>query len=323
MPTDPLPWQRRMFASVDIIGSTSFKQRYSEDSGRWAGTFKLFFDEFPTTLRACFENVEGSPDGKPASPMRVWKFIGDEILFATELTRHEEVAHHMLAFKDAINEYSNQLKKKRDLSLALKGTMWGAGFPVTNAEVTPILGDGTSTPNDYLGPCIDQGFRLCAHADARRIPVSVDLAYMVARTGLASNVPLVFQCDEPKSHKGVSYLYPHICLDRLNEERSAEDKILNRREPVNLHDLQTYLEEIYQKGTLFKPFIISDPSRNFNQPPDWMVETRDNMLRTAAESAYHGTESAASGTKTQPPPPQLPQERKANRTKPANGGQEK
>jgi hypothetical protein len=48
MTDDPYKWCRRIFASVDVVGSTAFKQRSPENSGKWATTFKLFFDEFPT-----------------------------------------------------------------------------------------------------------------------------------------------------------------------------------------------------------------------------------------------------------------------------------
>lgn len=312
MPHDPNKWCRRIFASVDVAGSTAFKQRSPEDSGRWANIFKLFFDEFPTTLRACFENVDAIADGRPAHPMAVWKFVGDEILFATEIDRHEELAFHAVAFKNAINEYTLQLKKKSELAaLSLKGTMWGAGFPVTNAEVATKVGGGDNGLQDYLGPCVDQGFRLCSLADVRRIPVSVDVAYMLATTNFAGQSPLKMQCEEAKPHRGMSLPYPHIWLDRLDGMVSEEDKLLQHRSLHDPSDFKPYLEELYQQRRpgLFKPFLIKDPSQLFNQVPVDIEETRKKLLSATAERTYDtDAEPDAGCNKASPPDPKLPEQ---------------
>lgn len=303
-------WCRRIFASVDVAGSTAFKQRSPEDSGRWAYIFKLFFDEFPTTLRACFEKLSSFADGKPSAPMSVWKFVGDEILFSAEIGRHEAVAYHVVAFRDAINEYSEQLRKKSELSaLSLKGTIWGAGFPVTNAEVTTKLADGQGSLKDFLGPCVDQGFRLCALADPRRIPISVDIAYMLATTTFSSTSPIKLQCEEPKPHKGVPFAYPHIWIDRRNGKETAEDKLLGRRPLLDPGGIKDYLEELFAESRpgMFKPFLVEDPSGLFKNVPEAMNATRDKLLRAAAERTYTEDELAVTAMPgTRPPVPTLP-----------------
>ncbi len=310
MSEDLYKWRRRIFASVDVAGSTAFKQRSPEDSGRWAYIFKLFFDEFPTTLRACFEKVGDIADGRPDKPMSVWKFVGDEILFSAELFRHEAAAYHSVAFIEAINEYTAQLKKKPELAaLSLKGTIWGAGFPVSNVEVAPKLGDGQSAPQDYLGPCVDQGFRLCSLADARRIPLSVDIAYMLATTVFRTNAPMKVQCEEPKPHKGVPLSYPHIWLDRLHGKESEEDKILGRRTARDPSGIKPYLEDLFaeKRPGLFKPFLTGDPSNLFNKIPKDMQDTREKLLQVTAEQTYSVKETAATAKPGKAPPaPKLP-----------------
>jgi hypothetical protein len=310
MTDDPYKWCRRIFASVDVVGSTAFKQRSPENSGKWANTFKLFFDEFPTTLRACFDNMPVIADLKPAKPMSVWKFVGDEILFSAELESHEAAAHHVTAFRNAINEYTEQLRKKPELAtLSLKGTIWGAGFPVSNAEVATELGEGKAVLRDYLGPCVDQGFRLCALADVRRIPLSVDIAYMLATTLFRDSSTLKLQCEEPKSHKGVPQSYPHIWLDRRPNGESQEDKILGRRPLLVPGDLRQYLDELYREGRpgLFKPFIVGDRSDLFNVVPPEMGATRRQLMQMSAERTYTpDAPSTTAQTASDTPDPKLP-----------------
>jgi hypothetical protein len=311
MPDHLFKWRRRLFASVDVAGSTAFKQRSPEDSGRWAYIFKLFFDEFPTTLRACFDEVGKIADRKPPSPLSVWKFVGDEILFSVEIERHDAVAYHAVAFRNAINRYtSEQLKAKPQLAaLSLKGTMWGAGFPVSNVEVAPKLGDGASAPQDYLGPCVDQGFRLCSLADSRRIPLSVDVAYMLATTTFHEASPVKIQCEEPKPHKGVPLPYPHIWMDRLDGKESEEDKILGRRAVRDPSSIKAYLEELYleKRPGLFKPFLVSDPSALFSAIPPQMEENRNILLHNEAEQTYSAKEPKATAKPGKAPPtPKLP-----------------
>jgi len=242
--------------------------------------------------------------------MSIWKYVGDEILFSAELVRHEEAAFHALAFKDAINEYTLQLKKKEELAiLSLKGAIWGAGFPVMNAEVSPLLGDGKSAISDFLGPCIDQGFRLCSLADTRRIPISVDVAFMLASTIFAAGTKLKLQCEEPTSHKGVPYQYPNIWIDRLDGDRSEEDELLERRKARDPGGIKPYLDELFAKGiqALKSPFIITDPDPLFNQVPAKMNETREKLRQTVLDETYTSkTEVDPTGAPNQPPEPKLP-----------------
>lgn len=295
-------------------GIDCYKQRSPDDSGRWASIFRLFFDEFPTVLRACFEKLGQIADGRPDAPMAVWKFVGEEILFVAELNRHEEAAYHVLAFKEAINQYSLQLKQKPELAgLSLKGTVWGAGFPVMNVEVAPKLGDGegASSPRDYLGPCIDQGFRLCSLADVRRIPLSIDIAYFLASTNLnlGERFKIKVQCEEPRNHKGVPFPYPHIWLDREDGKRTNEDDILRRPPLYDPSNIKSYLDELFRRKQpgLFRPFIVTDPSVLFHRIDEEMNTKRSRMLQTVdAESSYVSGEPNAPASPVDVPPPRPP-----------------
>lgn len=313
MPNDPWRWCRRIFASVDVVGSTQFKLRKPEDSSEWAYVFTELFEDFPSILRACFEQLPEIADGRPNFPMRIWKFVGDEILFQSELTRHEQAAFHVLAFKDALNQYASDFAKKPQLAgLSIKGTIWGAGFPVSNAQVATKFENRSEAPEDYLGPCVDQGFRLCGLADARRIPLSVDIAYMLAMTQMApiaSRHPLKVLCEEPKPHKGVSVPYPHIWLDRFDGAMSEEDTLLDRREPHDTNKLLPYLRELYaiKRPGLFAPFIVGDKSPNFNKVPSEMKVKQDALRSAAAAQTYTvvGMRMQPGVSKQEPPRPNI------------------
>jgi hypothetical protein len=268
-----------MFASVDLAGSTAFKQRQANNSARWAGTFRVFFKDFPSTLQNCFDNVQLKQHMKPTRPMRVWKFVGDEILFVTELERHEQAAFHAIAFLHALDTYTDELRCKPELQdLSLKGTLWGAGFPVTNVEVSPPLGDHIS-PLDYLGPEVDLGFRLTRLANNRRVPVSLDIAYFLSMIPSISPYSLFARAEEPELHKGLARAYPFIWLDRRNGEFDEEDIALQRRKPVHIDDLKRYVEFMYanRSSDFVKPFIASDPNENFSAVPDHMLQIRERL----------------------------------------------
>lgn len=311
MPNDPFRWCRRIFASVDVVGSTQFKMRQPEDSGTWANVFRQFFDEFPTTLRSRYASLGSIAGGGEVVPMRVWKYIGDEILFVAELTRHEQVAFHVMAFKDALNEYALQFKKKPgQAGLALKGAIWGAGFPVSNAQVAPRRDGETHGVEDYLGPCVDQGFRLCSLADSRRVPLSVDIAYMLALIPLSTGHAFHVSCEEPKSHKGVPAPYPHIWLDRLDGKQTQEDLILHRKQTRKIGELRDYLDEVYaaSRPGLFRPFIEGDPSPHFNVIPPNLSATRQRLIDDSGDKFAdpHTAPAPLSAPEVPPEAPAIP-----------------
>jgi hypothetical protein len=303
-------WCRRLFASVDIVGSTAFKQ-HAGHSGEWAGVFRDFFREFPLALRTRFDGLTAAGRGFDAEPMSVWKFVGDEILFVAEIRRHEQVAVYASAFLGALEAYSAELKHKANLSrLGLKGTLWGAGFPVSNIEVEfpSVAAGGKVGPPDFLGPNVDHGFRLCGLADVRKVPISVDAAYMLAYVEEWTDLRVGFE--EARGHKGVPLPYPFIWLDRQRGQQSAEDRLLGRRAATSPHDLREWLEEVFaaEIPNLARPFLVGDPDGRFSGVPEGMEARRQELRNRSAEEGYlEDADVAATGTRpSSPPPPEDP-----------------
>jgi len=258
--------------------------------------------------------------------MDVWKLVGDEILFVAEISRHEEAAYHVAALIDALNGYSEELSR-RNKELALKGTVWGAGFPVLNVEVAAQSARDARAV-DYLGPSVDLGFRLAAHADRRRVPISADIALFLKHSRSvstkASNCLKVF-LDPPLSLKGIhaGSGYPMLWVDRLRGKETAEDRLLGRlRDGDRDAHLLEYLEEQFLPGSinLMKPFIETDPSPLFSQVPASFAEWRQKLMDDDPDLKYDQAESVTVPQETGPAiPPILPDITRAGSSPHADG----
>ncbi|MBO0144220.1 hypothetical protein JZX87_23985 [Agrobacterium sp. Ap1] len=145
----PLTSVLRLFLSVDLVGSTAFKQANqrafkSEDSKEaivgepWFSPIAQFYREIERLFAREWQSyVDGLakriswPTG--AAP-ELWKSAGDELLYVKILTDHREAAACVLCWKKTVEEYREQLQRQYP-SLDLKCTAWIAGFPITNTEV--------------------------------------------------------------------------------------------------------------------------------------------------------------------------------------------
>lgn len=324
---DRYKFRYRLLASADIIGSTAFKSGEASLRRNWAHVFSGFFDEFPKTLAAKFEALDDRliPNSKPPCCMELWKLVGDEILLVTESRRHEEAAYHALALKDALNEYSERLSKKHP-SLGLKGTIWGAGFPVLNVQVqTQASADGR-TALDFLGPSVDLGFRLAATADRRRIPISADVALFLTRARQNSSKAakrLHIFADPPQVLKGINAggPYPMLWLDRLDGEATSEDKLLHRTRDCQSDVLLEYLDDQFENASvgLTRPFIEGDPSEHFRSIPHDFIEWRKRLIADDPDLQYEadaGRPNPKRAGTAVPPLPAAPRARNAPHSKP-------
>ncbi|MFN8815992.1 MAG: hypothetical protein ACK5ZV_04580 [bacterium] len=238
-----------------------------------------------------------------------------------EIERHEQVAIYADAFLTALESYTDELRHKGTLArLGLKGTLWGAGFPVGNIEVEFLSADseGRVSLLDFLGPNVDQGFRLCTLADLRKVPISVDIAHMLAHG--PEHPGLVVGFEEPRGHKGVPMPYPFIWLDRQRGQQSAEDHLLGRRPGVAPAELRPWLEDLYtlQVPNIARPFLETDPDPQFSRIPADMDARRNNLMNRSAEEGYvEGRDVAATGSSpTDPPLPDPPGPRTGEDTNP-------
>ncbi len=292
-------YRYRLFASVDLIGSTAYKQRSIE---RWVNVFQQFFDEFPRRIEEEFAKLPSSLAVRPADPLRVWKYVGDEILFETELRRHEEAAVHVTILKRAVEEYNSELHAKKALrGLALKACAWSAGFPVGNVEARLNSGSPDDpTVRDFLGPGLDLGFRLCQFADERRIPINVELAYLLVCTNLLPrpfSPTILYEKSVPL--KGVlgGSAYPVLWVDRKDGDQTPEDRLLCISRDSNPSHVTAFVTEFFDRHDEFitKPFIIHDGNPEFSTVPTRIEQERNRLMTDDPEYSYRvSTESLES-----------------------------
>lgn len=206
----------RIFLSVDIVGSTAFKQSHSsskfkqgETQQTWLGTFSTFYHAFEGLFaKEWGKAVKKNGHEMGQSPF-LWKILGDELIYCKEISQLHQIFVCIHVWKKIIEEYRKKLHKKEKL-LDLKSTLWVAGFPYLNAEmafVSPVdelnneyEGEGNAFLKnlmhlekyyekavnsekiiiDFIGPAMDTGFRLDKFANNHKMILSIDLAYMLS-----------------------------------------------------------------------------------------------------------------------------------------------
>lgn len=306
---DKWAWRLRLFASADLVGSTSFKASKSlRKSPEWAPTFDEFFSQFPQELDGAYSKL-ASPFHDCDDKLVPWKFSGDEILFTTVLADHREVATHLVAFRDVLRSYPMDWAKK-GIPLGLKGTAWLAGFPVTNRELQ-IRGP-TTTTTDYIGPSVDLGFRIAKFASPRRFILSADLALML----LTASVNLRRESDfevflhKREMLKGVigGKPYPIVWLNVGSEQEELEEKLLGVQRQFASQDMSQYLRSFIDSTPeyLIHPFIENDPNPLYSTISEELVELREKMKSEETSRRYEDggeQEQPTSGGTNVPKPP--------------------
>lgn len=150
MDQGPFASTLRIFLSVDIVGSTAFKQAakdrpqekstdgtdlppaepwFSPIAQFYRGIERIFAREWVRCVES--SNKVGWPTG---SPPELWKSVGDELIYTKSLADHREALTTLNAWMKTVHTYRKRLKEQFK-SLDLKSTAWIAGFPVHNAEV--------------------------------------------------------------------------------------------------------------------------------------------------------------------------------------------
>jgi len=267
----------RLFASVDLIGSTAYKNRhepssvsYKTQKTPWIKGFEEFYLRFSEALQHQCE-LNGFNEGDGSVGVKFFKAIGDELIFQTVIKHHRHAIKFALAFRAALQEYNAKLNKTQ-LPLQLKGTMWIAGLPINHQEIqTPEKG----AKSDYLGPSIDAGFRITKFSTKRKLSVSVDLALLLTASSKAKDAPpndLVFYFDGQQSLKGVlgDRPYPIIWIEAA--PKSEEEILLGiPKDPCDAFRLnrfcRDYISELQETTWLIEPYFADDDA--FDRPCAW------------------------------------------------------
>ena len=201
----------RLFMSVDMVGSTDFKARLTgKGSDSWLKFFQDFFCNFPLMIagQIGFEFL----DDESTPAIRIWKAMGDEVLFVATPATPAEMTSILIAVLRTMRIYEDRYMT--DLPLRLKGTAWLADFDGHNIEIEiPELSSGdASAYQDFIGPDIDLGFRVTKFARAGCMALSLDVAEQVLQAANASAAALYLVGSEPLTGVMFGRPYPIVWM---------------------------------------------------------------------------------------------------------------
>ena len=174
-----------LFISIDLVNSTVFKTREEI----WPQVLSYFYR---LTRREIGENIER---------VRVWKYVGDEVLFYLRLERLDDVCamfEKVAGIAQSITRQLNNVFPVTENVLFVKTTMWSAvceHLPAKEVragdhqrknliiQVEGLAWNEVETSIDFVGPDIDIGFRVARFAHKRLITLSADLAALAFHHG--------------------------------------------------------------------------------------------------------------------------------------------
>lgn len=317
----------RLYLSVDLVGSTASKTLASYKAQRlypeWVEAFKLFFTRFPQILSTHYNDKKGSlPEHKHLENgmPKVWKTVGDEILFSVRATSLRHVSCCMSAFMSALAQFGNELAEAYP-TLDVKGAAWIATFPVRNLtialgkatveiqdelpiEETEINADENPLQFDFLGVDIDTGFRVAKKASTEYLAVTADLAYMLAESALHNMMSCQFIYHGRQELKGVmgGKPYPIVSLycerDHRRRNLSAREELLIGTKGVSAVALRDYLYSYLEFERLEITSLPKEPDEATGVPvsyeeylQNWQVKQTENERRdndiSESESEVH------------------------------------
>lgn len=314
-------YRLEMFLSVDVSGSTAFKfsrnmasagTNAGEDKSGWFTAIRKFYDSFHEKFHQCVraKNLEATP--------HLWKALGDELIYRITIADRHSAAVAMCCFIEAIH-HTRGVVRAVSKGLDLKGCAWVADFDARNAVIDL---DGLHDPyqqsdpgqssartskqpaiQDFIGPSMDAGFRLAKAASRRRLPLSVELALILA-SAEASNrsYPLIFGYDGREEFKGVlgGETYPVVWLDieddvKLRETNRREAAMLQCQPEVPAETVvdfcKSYIESSYW---MEMPYLKAETEGHFlNIPPSHVAEVIRKAQIQAKEQPLYSQASTA------------------------------
>ncbi|WP_162561352.1 hypothetical protein [Methylobacterium terrae] len=267
-------YRLRLFLSVDLVGSTAFKSKHADRREEnepypvWLNRTRSFYRHFPQMLNKHYNEFLGVVEHRNAfSEMapKIWKTVGDEIIFCIRIICLEHLSYCMKAFVRALSSYGEAINRQ-EKELDVKGCAWIVSFPAPNAtvlspsgasgdmrqteigaqldEADEIKADFNPREYDFLGKQIDTGFRVSKFAQSHELALSIDLAWLLTLVRHRDLVDFNFLYKGREALKGVigGIPYPIITIQTERSVHRRELEALERSvngtgfaEPFGLH----------------------------------------------------------------------------------------
>lgn len=319
----------RLFLSVDLSGSTAFKnsskgQDRSEGlSPKWVTVFESFYNDFPDRYRSNYQSHSTPLAGADRCPS-LWKAVGDELVFCGRVTTKRSVVLALTSFMKTLIDYRKTLLDA-DLDLNLKGAGWLAAFPEPNravqmrratdvvsflsaSEALEAAADDRPFEYDFLGKAIDTGFRIAAKAQPDRFALSVQLARLLINPQDGMGFDRDIYIDRPVEMKGVNrgMPYPLLYIETLEHlpiarVREQERAILASSSAPRKPQLNSYLSAYCDVAGTDEIMLPQDAQNQAWAPPESYTEHRDMISEHL--DLERGREFEDRGALANDPPP--------------------
>ncbi len=317
----PAEYRVRLFLSVDLSGSTAFKNSSNGEkihgaTPKWVTVFQHFYSDFPNRFRTNYVTQKNDLVGTDRGP-EIWKAVGDELVFCGRVTNKKSVAASLTAFIKTLHDYRKYLLSE-GLDLNVKGAGWIAAFPEPNravqlrpipdkkdfisaTEALELAADDRPFDYDFLGKAIDSGFRVATSASPERFALCAQLARLLAGTEPGFGFDYEIRLDQPMLLKGVNRgePYPALYIDtmaHLKSEalRKKERELLGRHAAPSRERLADYLKMYCDLVGTDEIMLALDAQQAKPAAPTSYSEHRDLMathLTAERGREFDGTET--------------------------------
>lgn len=307
----------RLFLSVDLVGSTEYKQ----SRHAWRPEILSFYRNFDYILQTQYQAFSDT-HREPLTPPEFWKTNGDELLYVCELQSLSHAHAQLHVWLSTLERYRNDFTEGQR-RLDVKSTAWIGLFPLPNCEVfyrrggqlehdaarDPVLvqselrdewyaGNRGAITRDFVGPSIDTGFRLTSWSTPRRLIMSVDLAFLLTNSGTRGVGPLRLHLSGRETLKGVVGDEPYptlwVPVDAWAARSGRSEPAITDWETIRSH-CEAIIETNYSSIT--PVFLTGARHEDFDWAPPYIL-TR--ILRQWEEEVRYRREVTGGASAAEP-----------------------
>lgn len=194
------------------------------------------------------------------------------MLFSAPLQNIKQPVFFVECFRIALVEYEKKMQDQK-WPLGLKGTAWIAGFPVRNVKIPAEANGGLI--EDYIGPCIDLGFRLSKYSTERKFVLSVELVWLILSFLEDQQIFSIYYDGKEyiKGFRGGSY--PIFWISKPGKrENDKEMLLLDLRPCSDTGHVVSFCRSFITNSSndLQLPFIVEDENLKENIPDDYICQ---------------------------------------------------
>ena len=263
----------QLMVSADLSGSKNLKQGGTAVyENPWITKFGQFYSTFVREVQGAYARLPTDQKNQVLDRhLKLFRVDDDDLLFAVEVHRHQDVLAHLSAVLRAVEQFN---ARREPHMLRCKATAWLCGIPISELE----LRDEGNRVIAYTGPNMDLGYALKHWALPDRMALSIEVATMLLDTlaaGSDAEGPYVQYggLDRPEKEVYRTASYPRLHLLRHGGDKRPVDL---RREPdLSAGEVQELLREYRKENFMEGWFLKRDPDPKYAGPTrEWLRRYR-------------------------------------------------